>query len=621
MLTTVPMEFVTIAVLKKNAGEVCRRLAQLGVFDPSSLSEVEGSLSLAAPSGVQEEMRRAEELSARIEKLAKDAGVPEKGAAEEVAYADCPWRLRQVEERFAPLFSGREEARALLREEEDLLRRIRNAAPFPASVADAHRFIRIAHGQVETRFWTNLVEGVRETACCLFPWKVEKGRVSVLAVFLNSAEGEVKRVLDAAGWSAQELPEAVLATEEQVASRISALRAQMDEWDRRIASEAEGVAAEIASLRRAVSVRQVLLLAEEKASETERVTVFSGWVARRTANLLLRQVTQLDPHAVVELIPAERTGVPREDVPVALDNRGLLKQFEALVETYGLPAYGSVNPTGFIALSFPLMFGLMFGDAGHGLVLLLGGLAGRRHPGVRSFATVLAACGAASILFGVLCGSFFGHEFHAVWIKPMEEIGRIFAAALFFGAGLVSAGIALNVVNRLRWGRLSEAMFDKAGIVAGIAYWLGIGVAARFLSGRATPSWMVASLAGALGLLFLWPVARAFASKGHEPAGMAVVESGIDILEIGMGLLKNTVSFVRMAAFSLAHAGLFFAVFTIARLVGNGPVSWVVIVGGNALIICLEGLVAGIQAVRLNYYEFFSKFFQTGKRRYSPIQA
>jgi V/A-type H+-transporting ATPase subunit I len=104
------------------------------------------------------------------------------------------------------------------------------------------------------------------------------------------------------------------------------------------------------------------------------------------------------------------------------------------------------------------------------------------------------------------------------------------------------------------------------------------------------------------------------------------MESVVNILEIFMGYLSNTVSFIRVAAFALAHAGLFLAIFTLSRLTDNhtgmgNMISWLIIIAGNILVVCLEGLIVSIQALRLNYYEFFSKFFISGKQMYKPLSS
>jgi len=125
-------------------------------------------------------------------------------------------------------------------------------------------------------------------------------------------------------------------------------------------------------------------------------------------------------------------------------------------------------------------------------------------------------------------------------------------------------------------------------------------------------------------VLFLKPLVDIFAGRAHEGVFVLLMETVIDMMEIVMGYLANTVSFIRVAAFALAHAGLFMAIFELSKLlkdVGSGFVSLLIIIGGNILVLLLEGMVVGIQSLRLNYYEFFSKFFVSGKNVYKPLSV
>jgi V/A-type H+-transporting ATPase subunit I len=299
-----------------------------------------------------------------------------------------------------------------------------------------------------------------------------------------------------------------------------------------------------------------------------------------------------------------------------------------LIESYGLPRYGTIDPTVFTAISFLIMFGAMFGDIGHGLVLMIVGMfLGRKKATeqLKQAKALLLYCGGSSIVFGILYGSVFGFEFKSLWLKPIENIMEVFKLSVYLGIGMISLGVVFNIINSLRDKNYAKALFDKSGLIGGIIYWAAIGLITKMLVSQAPVSAGYALVIG-IGViaLFLFPLVECVMHKKMDHFLEAFMESLVGILEVFMGYLANTVSFIRVAAFALAHAGLFIAIFNLAKIVHSpdsmgGIMAGLVEVFGNILVICLEGLVVSIQAVRLNYYEFFSKFFIAGKRMYKPL--
>jgi Archaeal/vacuolar-type H+-ATPase subunit I len=311
---------------------------------------------------------------------------------------------------------------------------------------------------------------------------------------------------------------------------------------------------------------------------------------------------------------------------VKFKHSAVFKPFEFLIDTYGIPRYGTIDPTIFVAISFLVMFGAMFGDMGHGLVLALGSvfLKMSKNEKARQASALLLYCGISSIVFGLLYGSFFGIEFRSLWIKPMENIMEIFKVSVMFGIGFISIGILINIINALRDKDYLKVLFDKAGLIGGIIYWSAIGLFTK-ISIAKTQGLNIYLIIISIGviLLFLKPFIEAIFKKEKRNLFIGLMESSIDVLEVGMSYLANTVSFIRIAAFSLAHAGLFIAIFELSRIVndaGGAVLSFLVVILGNMLIIFLEGLVVTIQSLRLNYYEFFSKFFMLGKQVYKPVK-
>ena len=328
-----------------------------------------------------------------------------------------------------------------------------------------------------------------------------------------------------------------------------------------------------------------------------------------------------------------------------------MKSFERTVLSYGAPLYGTVDPTPFVALFFTLLFGIMFGDAGQGLVFVLVGILmvckKIKLLGWEKFGVVFICVGISSALMGLLTGEFFANEEilapFSRWVTghfgtprdqilPMmpggdsESITRMF---IFFGftigVGFIinSVGIIINIVNQFVLGKPGKAIFGKTGISGAVFFWYVIVFALRVALFKQSPmifDWVIIGLSLLL-TSFGEPIARLI--DGERPAlengfGSALISGVVEIIEVISSYLSNTVSFVRVGAFALAHAVLGFL---IEKMVSMAPgVGGILIaIVGNAIVVVLEGMIVAIQVVRLQYYEFFSKFFHETGRDFKPF--
>ncbi|HLG07879.1 MAG TPA: V-type ATPase 116kDa subunit family protein [Gaiellaceae bacterium] len=343
---------------------------------------------------------------------------------------------------------------------------------------------------------------------------------------------------------------------------------------------------------------------------------YVGWVPE----------SELEPLAA-RLAPAGAALVelPRPvwaDPPTLLRSVRLARPFRPLVETYGAARYEDIDPTPFAAVAFVLMFGIMFGDVGQGLVLVLLGLFLRRTRGrlasLRSAWPLVVACGASGAFFGLLYGELFGPTglVPTLWLDPLEEPFRLLVAAIAFGAVLLACSYAIGTVNRWRERGPAAALLAASGF-AGFAVFLGGALA---LAGFArSVDWLAvagATLVGAgvvlLGLGF-------FLEAGRGPA--AVAQASVEVVDAVVRVAANAVSFARLAAFGLMHGALTAIVYDGAVALWGGALTLaaiVLFVVGNAAAFTLEALVAGVQALRLEYYELFSRIFAGEGRPFSP---
>jgi V/A-type H+-transporting ATPase subunit I len=301
------------------------------------------------------------------------------------------------------------------------------------------------------------------------------------------------------------------------------------------------------------------------------------------------------------------------------------RSFTPLVSTYGTVPYADADPTLPAGIVYVVMFGLMFGDAGHGLMLIVVALllrAGRprRAAALRPLWPFVAGAGLAATLAGVAYGEFFGPTgvLPVLWLEPLEEPMRLLATAVGLGAVLLAAAYAAGIANRWREGGPRRALYATTGI-AGAALYLGLAaVVGAVWLGRA-PYAVVGALIVAIGLSLAG--AKVYAETAGGPGG--AVQTGIQLFDAVVQIGSNVVSFARLAAFGLTHAALGAIVWDgTTALASRGPpgviTASLVFLVGNAVTFALEALVAGVQALRLEYYELFSRLFEGEGRPFRP---
>ncbi|NMH97781.1 ATPase [Pseudonocardia sp. K10HN5] len=358
----------------------------------------------------------------------------------------------------------------------------------------------------------------------------------------------------------------------------------------------------------------------DRAVRHGAVAGLPGWCPEQRMAALRDRLS--DVGAALVPLPAPR-GI---DPPTQLTDSGVVRRsFATLVSTYGTVPYPDVDPTLLAGLAYVLMFGMMFGDAGQGLLLVAMGLlvrAGwpRRWAFLRPMWPFVVSAGVASTLFGVLYGEFFGPTgvLPVLWLAPLAEPIRLLAAAVGLGAVLLAGAYVLAIVNRWREGGARSAIYASSGI-AGAAVFLGLGgVAADYLlHNRALLALGSGCAVVGLGLA---GVGFAVAAGGGTTG---VLQAVIELFDSVIRLGSNLVSFARLAAFGLTHAALGWLVWsgTVAlwRLGALGAAAAAVLfVAGNAVTFALEGLVAAVQALRLEFYELFSRIFVTEGRPFRP---
>lgn len=396
-----------------------------------------------------------------------------------------------------------------------------------------------------------------------------------------------------------------------------------------------------------------------RLESTELVYRITGWIpASETENYMkgLDELTEgriaIRAYEPFE-VPSVMSG--KEQVPVKLKHGKFVKSFERMIFSYGSPVYGAIDPTPFVAVFFTILFGIMFGDFGQGLFFVLFGILMLcnviKVGGWNKFAPIFMAIGISSSIMGLLTGEFFGTETvlepFAEWVtglfgtprapilklmpsadpKSIYVMFGVFGVAVAIGFVINTCGLVLNIINNLGRKRYAEALLGKNGLAGAVFFWYVIALVLRIvLAKHAVAAYdIIIILVSLFFAAFAEPFERAL---NHEKPlfengfGTYVISGAVELIEVVSGYLSNTVSFVRVGAFALSHAVLNFTILTLTEMVG-GPRSIggiIVLIAGNALIIVLEGMIVAIQVIRLQYYEFFSKFFHETGKEFKPFR-
>ncbi len=358
--------------------------------------------------------------------------------------------------------------------------------------------------------------------------------------------------------------------------------------------------------------------------------ILCGWMSRRDAAAFQKEIA--DDKKTFFFAEDDHNNILSKP-PTKLKNPGLFRPFEMFIGMYGLPAYNEIDPTILIGIVYSFLFGFMFGDVGQGLCLLLGGFFLFRKKKL-NLGAIISCCGFFSTIFGFLFGSIFGfeHMIEPVWLRPMEhmtslpfigKLNTVFITAVSLGMGIILMTMVLNIINSVRSHDTEKIWFDTNG-AAGLAFYASLVLTiALYMTGRPLPATLLLIILFVipLGLMFFKePLTNMVEKKKHTAKGgkgMFVVQGFFELFEVLLSYFSNTLSFVRVGAFAISHAAMMEVVLMLSGAEAGNP-NWLVVVLGNLFVCGMEGLIVGIQVLRLEYYELFSRFYRGTGREFKP---
>ena len=419
---------------------------------------------------------------------------------------------------------------------------------------------------------------------------------------------------------------------EEKQKEIAGIKKQISELMAKNAAKLRGAKKRLEELATNFDVRKLAARIEE-GDNKEDYYILCGWMGEDDVNKFLAESKNDDKvFVVVEEDKEKFFGEP----PTKLKNPRFFKPFEMFIRMYGLPANDEMDPTMFVALTYTFIFGAMFGDVGQGLCLFVfGGLLYLIKK--INLAGIISIAGLFSTFFGFMFGSIFGFEdvIQAHWLRPVDamtnlpfigQLNTVFVVAIAFGMGLNILVMIFNVINSIKSHDVENMLFSHNGIAGLVFYGFLVLTIVLYMTGHKVPgNILMVIFLGVPVILFVFkePLGN-LVTKQHkkmeEGKVMFFVQAFFELFETMLSYFSNTISYVRIGAFAVSHAAMMEVVLMLSGA-SAGHTNWIVFVLGNVLVCGLEGLVVGIQVLRLEYYEMFSRFYKGTGREFKPFHS
>ncbi|MBM6886705.1 V-type ATP synthase subunit I [Pseudoflavonifractor phocaeensis] len=639
-MSVVPMKLLTLAGPLERFDQVVSACVIDQQFHPEPalrlMGEVKGVMPMDNSNPYAPLLRRAEEV-------AREAGV-------ELAYAPFPDRLPrkeltayfdQVEEQVMTLLHRKEELEHTAAESAAAVEQLEYLRGIGADLDELWglEFSRFRYGYLPRETYDSFQDALDQEDDLLFvPTTLGPRRVYGVYFTTKQAKSRVDMLFSSLHFTRIHLEVQPHGTVEQAIAELNAGVERM----KGEAAQAEG---ELRALREQERGRLLsdyaYLRYHSECRDLRRYACRSrdsfylvGWVPEDAVAEIQERMAQFSELSCVIDVAAD---VDRFTPPTKLKNPFLGRVFQPFLEMYGLPSYHEKDPSLLMAVTYCLFFGIMFGDLGQGLCLALLGLVLTKVKGMW-LGSIITCCGLSGALFGCVYGSVFGFEDILPGFKIMEEtrlgglgvvsnVLLLLVLSIALGIFMLLLVMAVNIMNGIKQRNFEKIFFGPNG-AAGMVFYAGVLIAAlaavAFGVNLLTPAYVLPVLVLPLALmLFREPLSHLAAGDPEwrsfslgEVLGTGVFE----LFETLLSYLTNTLSFMRIGAYAITHVGLMLVVHMLAQLAGGvgGPVGIVILVAGNAFVMGFEGLLVGIQVLRLEFYELFGRFYDDGGVPFTP---
>ena len=546
--------------------------------------------------------------------------------------------LKKVEDEYSNIHSALEEIKDVLAESQLAVDQLKNVADLEINFDDLFscKYLKIRFGRMPKQSVDKLQ--YHNNRPYLFKSMKEDDKYCWCAYFTTLRyEGEVDNIFSSLHFDRIRIPSFVHGTPDVaitcIKEEMSADKEHLNHVNEVLASFSDKYSDQLCEIySKLIYLNQTYETQKYAVVLGERVSI-SGFVPEEEIETVQKKFKGIE-NLEIEVRPALSDS--RLTPPTKLKNNWLVRPFEMFVEMYGVPKYGELDPTPFVALTYTILFGMMFGDLGQGLVLALVGYYFYKKKGMK-LGAVGVRIGLSSAIFGTIYGSVFGNEhlldpmFHALGFasKPIEVLSGAFVmplllSAVAIGAVLIMTTISINTVMNLKKKEYGEMLFSQNGL-AGLVLYGAVMIGAALQMGLNmsvfTTPYLLGFVVLPILLIFLKePLTHFMDHKPLFPHGIGgfLSESIFEVLEIALTFLANTMSYLRVGGFVLSHAGMMMVVEVLMHMTGNA--SFIVFIFGNIFVMCLEGMIVGIQVLRLEFYEMFSRYFSGDGIAFNPLK-
>ena len=542
-----------------------------------------------------------------------------------------------------------EKKELLKKQADDLRERLSVLEPFRTLELDMHKslrykYMKVRFGRIGVDYYKRLEKYLFDDLNAIFVQSTRNENYVYGCYFVANVDASrVDTVFNSLHFERISIPSAYIGTPEQACEElqkeIDQVQEEMKDLDQKIeklmkshAPQLIGAQKKLESMSNNFDVRKLAARIDQgEDDEKEEYYILCGWMGEDDVKKFLKESEKDDRVFVVVEEDREKFFC---EPPTKLKNPKFFKPFEMFIRMYGLPASDEMDPTIFVALTYTFIFGAMFGDVGQGLCLFVfGGLLYLIKK--INLAGIISIAGLFSTFFGFMFGSLFGFEniLEARWLRPVEamtnlpfigQLNTVFVVAIAFGMALNILVMIFNVVNAAKKHDLENLLFSHNGLAGLVFYGFLVLTIVLYMTGHKVPgNVMMAVFLGVPVLLFVFkePLGN-LVEKRHkkmeEGKVMFFVQAFFELFETMLSYFSNTISYVRIGAFAVSHAAMMEVVLMLSGAT-EGSTNWIVFVLGNILVCGLEGLVVGIQVLRLEYYEMFSRFYRGTGREFKPF--
>lgn len=505
---------------------------------------------------------------------------------------------------------------------------LKKFATLPSDLTDIYHldYVRFRFGRMLREAFDSLnVKMGEKDEIILYPTQLGQDYVYLVYVTPKSLAAKSDRFMDSLGFERMRLTNHVSGTPEDSAKMLEAdtadcqkklqtIKESFDQWKQ---ANSEQLLTLYSYLRFMYAAGEL----KKYAVQTEDGTfLLCGWTPAKELEGIQQRFGQFPEVMIAEDAPST---IQTETPPVKLKNNFWARLFQPFTEMYGLPAYNEFDPTFLMAITYSILFGIMYGDVGQGLVLIALGVFLYKVKGLW-LGGILGSVGVFSTIFGFVFGSFFGYEhlipgFHV--LDSGANATKLLVVSAALGAVTIVGMMVINITNGIRQKDLKKIFFTNNSL-AGIIFYLAvvIGSVVMLTTGVKvfTPLYIIVFILLPILVMFCQePLGKLAARKKDwkpESIGGFIAENFFEMFEVILSYVTNTVSFLRVGAYAICHAGMMLVVYTLA----GDPASPVVLVIGNILVMGIEGLMVCIQVLRLEFYEMFGRFYQSGSREFTP---